>query len=850
MKKTVLLILAITLLPVGVHVYPQEAGHQQGAGLNSPSSPNTGAFINDNVDLFRGTCQVSIPLYNLQNRSVSHPIGLSYVAPEKESAEIFFPGWTGLGWNLAAGGVISRTVRGRPDEYTPKWPQDNDVTLDPPDYFSFNFCGHSGQFFFRGGWQPLIDSQSDILLVEVLYRTSYDQSGRDLTGFKMHMADGTIYTFGGGTSINSTSIELQQGVGPISWYLTSIESDDGDKITFRYDKDDADICTLTGKENKVFFNIEPLGSAVTLAPEKEKDYTPIYYITPVYLSKIICGRISVEFDRSVSKEKRYPASYYPKDVIPSQAQYLESLQWYKLDRIRVMEDGYCFLQYDLNYKENASEVLKLTGVNITGSDPKQGQISLVPYSMKYSPGKTGSEDPYPGSELMEELHMPSGGFKKYIYARNDYWRSYYNGNEERYYGLGYRIEKILAYSDTLTSPEETWYIYDGAAIGRTENHSRTFGYFTIYGDNVDRWSKSSEDFDMSADFFGSPKANQVGYSRVEVKNYKQAVSTGDEHATTAYTFSNYEGYPEGISQGAIYIEGQREKYYKVGLLIHREDSEKRTTYEYGSLGEPSVINQLNVDYLNFNHKYGEFNKSEKWYQSYDYTPVKVKRITEFTSGQDTLRTTCFDYNPDTRNLVKKTENIPAGDKEFTTEYYYHYENSFDFFHENAIKRLDQPYEVITRNKRGEVIAADVYHLKIANSKNLKPVHHYRFENTAGTLSYQRAQCTLYTFISKDPGCRLVESFGYNNNGWLIWQQTPGQQRIEYSWEYKYKRPAKVTVGDRTTSYEYNLFGPTLITYPDGTKQEIRYDALGRKTLIKDGLGRILEKTNYLDALNR
>jgi hypothetical protein len=67
------------------------------------------------VDLLTGRPQISISLWNLQMGNVSAPIAVSYngTGIRVEESE----GTAGMGWNLAAGGAISRAVRSLPDDY-------------------------------------------------------------------------------------------------------------------------------------------------------------------------------------------------------------------------------------------------------------------------------------------------------------------------------------------------------------------------------------------------------------------------------------------------------------------------------------------------------------------------------------------------------------------------------------------------------------------------------------------------------------------------------------------------------------------------------------------------------------
>lgn len=83
-----------------------------------PPSPNVAAF-NKYVDLpvsyYTGTPQISIPLYEIKTNQLSLPISLSYHASGIKVEEN--ASWVGAGWTLNAGGAISRTVKGLPDEY-------------------------------------------------------------------------------------------------------------------------------------------------------------------------------------------------------------------------------------------------------------------------------------------------------------------------------------------------------------------------------------------------------------------------------------------------------------------------------------------------------------------------------------------------------------------------------------------------------------------------------------------------------------------------------------------------------------------------------------------------------------
>jgi hypothetical protein len=160
---------------VGAEVQAQNAQNTNSAPLKyniispSPTAAALGKYGDIPVAQHTGVPNISIPLYTIQSGELQMPISLSYhssgVKVEEEAS------WVGLGWSLNAGGVITRTMRGLPDEVSQKVlspvPPFN-LFADPvsdnpnfhysmdicdgfvdtePDIFYFNVNGKSGKFF-------------------------------------------------------------------------------------------------------------------------------------------------------------------------------------------------------------------------------------------------------------------------------------------------------------------------------------------------------------------------------------------------------------------------------------------------------------------------------------------------------------------------------------------------------------------------------------------------------------------------------------------------------------------------------------------------------------------------------
>ncbi len=83
--------------------------------MPSPNSAALTNIISDNVDLYTGKTNVNLPLYTLESGNISLPISLQANVNAHKVNDIGT--WVGLGWNLNAGGVITRVMKNLPDEF-------------------------------------------------------------------------------------------------------------------------------------------------------------------------------------------------------------------------------------------------------------------------------------------------------------------------------------------------------------------------------------------------------------------------------------------------------------------------------------------------------------------------------------------------------------------------------------------------------------------------------------------------------------------------------------------------------------------------------------------------------------
>lgn len=234
---------------------------KQVQGYYQVYAPNTFEFAKYGdvpVDLATGVPQVSLPLMRFSDKGINLDLSLSYHASgikvDQEAT------WVGLGWALNAGGVITRELRGRPDEYNSyngAFNSRTDITdyeaqSAPNNYFStlgtklgnaasnngtdngadmfyYNFNGKAGKFFLDGSANAVFGKYEDFKVDFVAPTGPNYQNGNyfvitDEQGIRYEFSTPEITTSHVGSTISYTS----------AWYLSKITSPAGGEITIEY----------------------------------------------------------------------------------------------------------------------------------------------------------------------------------------------------------------------------------------------------------------------------------------------------------------------------------------------------------------------------------------------------------------------------------------------------------------------------------------------------------------------------------------------------------------------------------------------------------------------------------------
>ena len=184
-----------------------------------PPSPEAASLIKHSqvgVSLYTGTPNISIPFYTISSRGIQIPIGLSYSSGGVKVEDI--ASWIGLGWNLNTGGLVSRSLRGLPDDGTygymnTQYTVQDLLSRDPnsmnsngqtfqllsnishqrdyeADTFNFSFPGGSGQFVYDQTLNKFIQLGYSNLKIETKKENSR------IVGFIITSDNGIQYHFG------------------------------------------------------------------------------------------------------------------------------------------------------------------------------------------------------------------------------------------------------------------------------------------------------------------------------------------------------------------------------------------------------------------------------------------------------------------------------------------------------------------------------------------------------------------------------------------------------------------------------------------------------------------------------
>ncbi len=468
------------------------------------------------VGLYTGTMKFDVPIFELENENLKIPVFLNYSSNGLLVDKL--ASWVGYDWNLNAGGIINRHVKGKPDTpgLRPTFP-DNWTSMDncersnyleyymshqndlEPDIFSFSFLNYSGKFFF--------DENGKVNLIPYFPFKIEINTGSLYQKFKITTPDGIIYKF---NDTDDTGL-LNNVYYSNSWHLSKIIHPSGDSITFTYDKINLEqkIAIERSVTQKLDTKGEDPQGVCTYSDEKNQIKTvtnSISYIKFIEFHGI--GKINFEILRDGTRKDSYWDSQLTKITLSDLAgnpikstqlfhQFRECEKQPNLhsngsDKYRMFLDSIVFLSHDNkrihSYIFFYNDIQNLPPRFSFSQDHKgyyNGKSNSDLISLKdvdsiyhyiFNPFIPASVDRssnyiYSRKGMLSKIIYPTGGYTEIDYEPH-------KRSDESEIG-GCRVLKIKNYTSSGINPDIKKYLYPSVAT----SHSLDPFYFYKYSTN-------------------------------------------------------------------------------------------------------------------------------------------------------------------------------------------------------------------------------------------------------------------------------------------------------------------------------------------------------------------------------
>ncbi|MEO0337795.1 MAG: DUF6443 domain-containing protein [Bacteroidota bacterium] len=442
MKKLFFIYIYIIVFSVGAFAQPQNSLVKD-ITLPTPNAASLGKFGDIPVSYYTGVPNISVPIYSAQEGPLSLPISLNYHSSGIRVAET--ASWVGMGWNLSAGGMVSRTIRGIADEGGGGYLSQADNLVDPlgtsngatrtqqffdatsgqldtePDLFNFSFPGGSGKFLIQKDTGIFFMPASDL-------KVSFDQSStnNDIIRFTITTTDGTQYVFGkldsdpisnpymGMDRIEFDNVQSGQLV-PTTWHLRKVISADNNyEITLDYIKEQYRYRSLSSNTYQFAPQLVGGNPATVSGVSIGTNTAAVNHNVEGYrLSQISTSTCTIDF---IATNQRQDLDHYFGNTSTPKAK--------RLDIIRVSsgnsnDEEFC-TEYALNYDYmDASVCSQASGMSYTAGELKRLRLLSVQQSSCASVSPSITIPPY-------TFAYNSGQLPPRLSKATDHW-GYYNG---------------------------------------------------------------------------------------------------------------------------------------------------------------------------------------------------------------------------------------------------------------------------------------------------------------------------------------------------------------------------------------------------------------------------------------
>lgn len=585
------------------------------AWMNNEAAISTEPYITINnadvtVDKYTGTLHVRIPLYELQTDGGKLPITLNYSGSGVKLSDIHTP--IGLGWDLSAGGRITRVIQGNIDNFPNLKDTYEDMSIwksdtyykkfhqfdydSQPDLYTFDLPGMSGSF--------VLDP--DLVAHTCPYQPVEIQIDTLKNSFTILDPQGVQYKFRESTE-NHSFISKNDYFAKNTWktysewYLNEIIYPNGNTVEIKYDSAGSSCMSYYGtsmvrksgntltyiKEDFMygdFYRMETHNSLypreITYKDQKiefvyDRDIDKYHHYSNTRLSRIEIGcmgetqkticferdtfpngnhRLKQVYEQAKAGHKRPIASfvYFEDPVMPGH-----------------MHKGFDHWGY---WNQDGEDLIGCPFVPIGGIYPDFGT------------GRA-SDLERTRAQSLKGIHYPGGGSKEIVYELH---QGKLRDQPMMMIGGGLRVERILERDASGSKPAEYRYTYEGGVVYAERFNYEKMGYGnTVEGDNI-YYIISSHCQSTINDYYGSPvvyssvterlpNGSSVKYDYVPLEKYDDLYPEKyliAEDTVRYLGFEDDQDLPKTIRAWGRNLLQQETAFDADGNIV------KRTSYEY------------------------------------------------------------------------------------------------------------------------------------------------------------------------------------------------------------------------------------------------------------------------------
>ncbi len=589
-------------------------------GYIGPSPDAMGMIRHANVGAshYTGSANINIPLGGISGRELGvdlslHYNGFGHRVQDVASSE-------GLGWNLSAGGMITRVVRGTPDDKAGGFCENNGTDAEP-DLFSFSFLGRTGKFVINKNKQAVIFPFQDLKVIPGMCGVGNTWEIIDENGTRYHF----------GTTMGSRErISTKKGHGPFedehisTWYLTRIISANGtDEVTlsygnshqftytnYYYEKDEGQ-CPSVEKSESVAVRVK--GSKLT---EISTSGGKVKVFWNHNRKDIVGGRslasISVE-DNSGEPAARY---YFEYGYFQGCLEPDNMCKRLKLERIYDLSTTPLYeFQYNETINLPARNSKNIDYLGLYNNNTVDSWIPAITEPISYPGASREPDAERMKANLLTQIHQRGGGQTQFLYEPHEG----FHGDTFIPTVSGNRIKSIITSNDgepvqtvNYRYGEEGEPSVSSGVLFRMQlfRSYRIIPGFPIY---LKRFSHTYlEMFDING--------THVGYSRVE----EETVGKG----YVVYTFTNHDDFPDQNINGDP---------------IDEEDPDVSTTTRFWERGNPLTVTIRKANYSDIIQR-----------ETYEYNHDLPEKNSVTSTRVLPFVFTCFSYGIETEYKISST----------------------------------------------------------------------------------------------------------------------------------------------------------------------------------------------------